>query len=367
MSEPHHPQSPAAGLMREPYVFDFFQAVRLLEGLPPHRRAVGREGSPESEAVRFAANAALGFPASQIDRIEPPASEELPPKMFVNFFGLTGPNGVLPLVYSQWVIARNRVTGDAEAHATADWLDQFTHRMLSMFYRAWAKYRLPVAFEEGQRTELRDPITRALLCLLGLGTPGLSGRFLSHSSDRPEASVDDLALLRYAGLLSGSARPAAGLERLLADFFRVSVHVASFHGRWLPLDAENQTCLGRRREMAKLGAGVLVGRRVWDVVNAIRIRIGPLDAEAFLKWLPDQPRLEVLIKLVRFYTRDGLDFDVQLVLAGSAVTTRQLGLHGEGTAPRLGWNIWLVRRSVANDLGDAVFRRNDLLKTPARN
>ena len=43
-------------LEREPYLFEFFQAVRLLERLMPDREPVGRFVNPRTEVVRFGAN-----------------------------------------------------------------------------------------------------------------------------------------------------------------------------------------------------------------------------------------------------------------------------------------------------------------------
>ena len=53
-------------LFEEPYRFEFFQAVRLLERIEPERHAVGRYSEPASEAVRFRTRVALSFPPSQI-------------------------------------------------------------------------------------------------------------------------------------------------------------------------------------------------------------------------------------------------------------------------------------------------------------
>ena len=43
-------------LFDEPYRFDFFQAVRLLERLGPDAAPVGRDGPPAREVVRFRAH-----------------------------------------------------------------------------------------------------------------------------------------------------------------------------------------------------------------------------------------------------------------------------------------------------------------------
>src|ERR1039457_222440 len=86
-----------AELREEPYLFDFFQAVRLLERLFPAKSPVGRFHPPSTEAVRFVANSTLAFPASEVQSLEWP--KDGAGRMKVNFMGLTGPVGVLPLYY----------------------------------------------------------------------------------------------------------------------------------------------------------------------------------------------------------------------------------------------------------------------------
>ena len=350
-------QTPAERLARSPHAFEFFQAVRLLEALHPDRRPVGREGPPAAEVVRLAAHPSLAFPAGQIAALEADDAGG-PPRMAVTFFGLTGPAGVLPPAYTHAVIARERAAGEPERAALQAWLDLFTHRFASLFYRAWAKYRLPATFEQAARSGGGPgPIAQVALSLIGLGTPGLGGRITAGP-----AAVDDLALVRYAGLLVAAARPAVGLETLLADYFGVPVRVEQFRGRWVTLDAENQSRLGRGGQNDRVGDSLLAGRRAWDAQGCFRVRLGPLDYAAFAAFLPDPAagrRLAILAQLVRFYQRDTLDFEVQLVLKADAVPRLQLA---RAAGPRIGWNTWLGRRAdAAGDAGDAVFRRDRLI------
>ena len=58
-------------------------------------------------------------------------------------------------------------------------LDIFNHRLISLFYRAWEKYRFAIAYERGGQ---RRPFSQYLYCLIGLGTPGLRGRL--HIDDQ---------------------------------------------------------------------------------------------------------------------------------------------------------------------------------------
>ncbi len=96
-----------AVLRKTPQEFQFFQAVRLLERLYPNRAPVGRFVSPSKEVVRFSAHASFPFPASQIQNIDW-ADGSAAPCILINFMGLTGPSGVLPLYYTELIVERLR-------------------------------------------------------------------------------------------------------------------------------------------------------------------------------------------------------------------------------------------------------------------
>src|ERR1700683_4606903 len=76
-------------LFREPYSFDFFQAVRVLGWLNPTRSPVGRHTHPKDEVVRLGANPILSFPASAVHSLT--RRPDACPAMVVNFIGLVGP------------------------------------------------------------------------------------------------------------------------------------------------------------------------------------------------------------------------------------------------------------------------------------
>lgn len=360
-----HSQSPIGELYEHPYRFDFFQAVRLLEQYHPERVPVGNDGPPTLEVIRFRSNPSLDFPASTIQSLIPGRLEEeraLPDELVVNFFGLTGPNSILPSFYTQLLLNRERRSAGPEAGALRAWMDLFSHRLLSLFYHAWRKYRLTAELSSYSGKQ-HDPITASMISMIGLATPGLEDRF----AGQPDAPVsdpggfEDVALLRYAGLLTAKFRPAGGLQRMLSDFFDTPIKVEQFVGRWLHLHEENWTRLGNPLgQNNSLGDNVLVGRKVWDLSGKIRVRIGPLNLEQFSQWLPDRRRIFVLAKLVKFYTRDELSFEVQLVLAGEDVPKLQLNKPGRGATARLGWNSWLAGRAMERAVSDTTFQRQEL-------
>ena len=97
-------------LFDEPWTFEFFQAVHLLERLQPDRQRIGGFGDPRQEAVRLTSSTSVAFPASEIQGID---LRDGQPRMAVNFLGLTGPQGVLPLTYSLYVAERARAGDNA--------------------------------------------------------------------------------------------------------------------------------------------------------------------------------------------------------------------------------------------------------------
>jgi type VI secretion system protein ImpH len=339
-------------LFREPYKFDFFQAVRLLERILVGRESVGRDAAVDREVVRFRAHASLSFPASSVADLKwverPDQTGETPPEMAVAFHGLTGPAGVLPQHYTMMLLARNR----AKDFSVRDFFDLFNHRLVSLYFRAWEKYRLPVQFERARRDPAGepDPVTRGVYCLTGMGTDGLL----------PRLKVDPAAVLYYSGMFAHRVRPAVSLEEMLEDFFEMPIRVLQLQGRWLNLelaDRARMPAAGRRKAATNQpGYGMVVGRRVWDVQSQFRVRVGPLTYDQFRRLMPDGDGLQPLCRMVRQFAGPDLDFDVQPVLMPEAVPPTQLSTRGDNRS-RLGWNTWMSSKPFTQPVGDAVFAR----------
>src|SRR4030095_12277198 len=201
-TEGRRPSNPLVDvLFQEPYRFEFFQAVRMLERIHPERRPVGRFGEPADEAVRFSTSASLTFAPSQIHQITDGEPEALPSQMTVACRGLAGGAGVLPHHYTELLIERTRYKDTA----LGEFLDLFNHRMISLFYRAWEKYRFPVAYERGQG----DRFTEFLFDIVGMGTRGLRNR----------QSFPDEILLFYGGLFAQRPHSVSAIEAVLGDYF----------------------------------------------------------------------------------------------------------------------------------------------------
>ena len=331
----------AATLFQRPYAFDFYQAVRLLYWI--HERTPPAERPPE--VVRFAARLALEAPASEIYELEPgkPAHGETPatpPEMIVNFIGLTGPSGVLPLHYTELLLERRFRHRDRTLQR---FLDIFNHRLTVLFYRAWAKYHIFIDYESAAR----EGFTRQLLDLMGLGTEGLRDRLA-----RTNLGVTDRALVYYAGILAQRPNSAAGLEAIVSDFFRVPVRVSQFIGRWQRVPEDQCTQLGVAE--TALGGGAMLGAAFWDAQSKFRIRLGPLTHGEFRRFMPNARGFVALARFGNFYGGTSLDFDVQLAIKRAEVPWCVLGGRGEFAA-YLGWSTWFKSFAPGPDPDDAVF------------
>lgn len=326
-------------LFAEGYGFDFFQAVRVLERLQLDRQPVGYDAAPAREAVRFRTHVTLDFPPSAIHEVMRDQDGGRPPAMTVAFMGLTGPLGVLPRHYTEMLLERAR----RKDFALHDFLDLFNHRLISLFYRAWEKYRFPVAYERAlSRRQADDRFSHYLFDLFGMGTRGLRGRL----------AVQDRPLLFYAGLLAQHRHSACALDGLLTDYFGVPAQVVQFVGQWLPLAEEDRTRLGTANHT--LGVSTVAGSRVWDQQAKFKLRLGPLTLDTFRNFLPSGGAFAPLVHVARFFVGQQFDFDVQLVIEAAEVPYCRLG--GTDThAPRLGWSAWLKTKEFAHDAADAVF------------
>jgi type VI secretion system protein ImpH len=360
-------------LFRESYRFSFFQAVRVLAQLAPERQPVGLAGPPATELVRFRAHNSLSFPPSALYDLTRPAAQALTPQMTVTFFGLTGPSGILPRHYTELLLRLRDLKGP-ERTALRDWFDLFNHRLISLFYRAWEKYRFFVAFDRREHEAAEpDAFTQALYSLVGLGTPGLRGRLrvsqwdvrLDVPRERVLARIHDLGLLEFGGLLAHRPRNASGLECLLAGYFGLPVRMVPFHGQWMRLGPECQTALGGPEESTALGRTAVVGERVWDVQGKVRLRVGPMTLEQFNEFQPDRsanPERKaffLLLHLARLYIGPELSFDVQFILRAAEVPESSLSFD-EDAGPRLGRNAWLTSRAPDDDVADAVFEGEEI-------
>jgi type VI secretion system protein ImpH len=314
-------------LAAEPYRHDFYQTLRRLECLFSDKPRWGRALRPGDEPVRLGQDPDLAFAPAPLAGFEP-ASNGTPPRLQVRLFGLFGPNGPLPTHITEY--ARERLRHESDP-TLSRFLDLFHHRLLALFYRAWAQAQPHV----NRDRPADDRFATFVGAFLGV----------SPAAFRDRDTLPDLAKLFHVGTLARQVRNAEGLAAILRHFFRVPVRIEEFVGHWMALGVRERTSLTPAG--APLGGGAVLGRRVWDRQHKFRVHVGPLTLGQYESFLPGGVPLRKLVDWVRLYFCLELEWDVRLTLRRDDVPPLALG---RGT--RLGWTTWLGRRRSAADADD---------------
>ena len=314
-----------------PYEFGFYSILRLMECLYAERPRLGASQRPIEDPIRIGQEPATAFESASLTAFEA-AKDARPHRLTVRLLGLLGPNGPLPLHLTEYAQERLRQHGD---RTFVRFLDIFHHRMLSLFYRAWANNEPTVSFDRPDS----DRFSGYVGAMAGLGMAAL----------RERDDISDLTKLYYCGRLSCQTKCAEGLQDILNDYFQLPVSVEPFVGEWLMLPDQDICRLGLDPANGTLGRSVVVGTRVWGCQHKFRLTLGPLGLGDYENLLPVGNRIRRLVALVRNYIGDELAWDVRLILKKEEVPAMCLDERF-----RLGWTTWLGQRPEAGDADDLI-------------
>lgn len=318
-----------------PYRHDFFMALRRLESMYPDKPRFGQAARPVDEPIRLGQEPSMAFAPSTIADFKV-GDNKRPHKLSEFFFGLFGPQGPLPLHLTEYARDRERNEDDPTFRAFAD---IFHHRLLMLFYRAWANSRPAVSLD---RPEPRR-IDTYVGSVFGIGAPEF----------RERDSLPDAAKLHMAGRFAMQTRPAEGVLAILQEFFSLSFQLVEFVGEWLHLSRKDWICLGRPGSAGTLGKDAVIGSSVWNCQHKFRIVCGPLRFDDFSRLLPGEESLVRLRDSVRNYVGFSVDWDLNLVLAGADVPQLNLGKSG-----LLGLTTWLGKKQTDLNVDDVLVRPN---------
>jgi type VI secretion system protein ImpH len=322
---------------RAPHAFDFYQVMRRLESLycdRPERPRFGAGARPADEPIRLGQDPSLVFAPRNLGGLTA-GKNGAPPRLSLNFFGLLGPNGPMPLHITEYANERQR---HAEDPTMSRFFDLFHHRLMLLFYRAWSTAQPTVGQDH--------PATNRFLLYIG-ALEGLGLTSLRNRDDFP-----DSAKLFFTGRLSGQTRNADGLAAMVGDFFRMPARVEQFMGSWLLIPNGHQWRLGVGGSRGgALGGSTIAGQRAWSRQQKFRVTLGPLNRAQFTRMLPGHDSLKKLTSLVRNYAGDEHAWDVRLILDEQTDEPCRLGRS------MLGWTSWLGRQPKRG-------KREDLILDP---
>lgn len=321
-------------LRKAPWKFGFFSLLRRMAAAQAQQPPIGLAKRPQQEPFRLGQAAALTFAPREIAEAVLPGEAEAPrtpgvplpragnnpahPVVRVYGLGLLGPNGPLPLHYTEIVRDRAENQGD---HTLADFLDLFHHRYLTHIYRAWAQSQAAAGLDRADDETF--------------------SRYIARLTGHDPLEIRDSVLPAHARLaasthLGREARNPDGLAHTLARFFAVPVQLQEFVMHWIRIEDEDQSHLGTARASSVMGVGAIAGEVVADRQNKFRLVLGPLSLEQYLRFTPQGKDLPLLVEWVRGFI--GYEF----------VWEVELRVRNDNTPPacledkeKLGWSTWL--------------------------
>ncbi len=309
-------------LLRHADRYEFGQAVRLLRLLTVREKEGSFAGEDFWKGIRIRPALSLAFPPRDLSslRWDDPAGI---PRLEVNFFGLYGVSSPLPTFYTEDLIEERNEDGST----ARDFLDILHGVLYPLLYDGWEKVRLSLrAYEKGE-----PEVVNLFHVFTGLSRPVFR-----------EADPLCPTALRYAGLLTLHPRSARGLESILSDVLDgVRVAVEQCVERSVPLPDEQRLLLGTP---LPLGEETVLGERIRDRSNQIRIRIGPVDNRSFEALLPGQENFRKVAFWQEFYLTDPVSAEIVLILEDQSPEPVRLG---GSRRCRLGLDAWLETGSFS--------------------
>lgn len=312
----------------------FFALLTLIEQLFPDAPRVGMDGPARLEPVRLRHDAELRFSDSDVAAVRAIVVQGSPlePKRHVieittTFLGLTGSTSPLPSYMSESVLFE-----DQDRAIRRDFLDVFHHRAVSLLFRGVARLSIPREHTSKKTTAW----VKRSLCLGGIDAYDVPATRALPLSD----------VMQLLPLLVGRARGARTLRTALRHVLGpaigpgASVDLVENVEGWVELEEAQQMLLGTSNSV--LGVNTHVGVRARERTGKFAIRIGPLAAEEYDRFLPDGDLTAIIQETVQTFTRNPVDYDLELVIGAASAAAFTLS---EKTPAPLGRTTWLAGRA----------------------
>lgn len=332
----------AVELLREmqqtPHRFGFYQAVRRINCHFGEMALTGAAFRPSEDSIRFAQAPYTNFAPATLNSLAFDGPGGVP-RLSQRFLGLFGPNGPLPTHLTEY--ARDRLRHHHDA-TFARFADMFHHRVISLFYRAWAQAQPTVQYDRPDQ----DRFSVFVGALAGLGMPSLT--------DTDE--LPHVAKLQFTGHFSSLPRHTAGLASILEGYFKVPVRIVEFIAHWLTIPTRDRLTLGRDPELGRLGVNAVLGEKVWQRQDKFQICLGPLSLDDYESFLPVGKSFKALVAAVRNYLGLELLWETRPLLQGSQKPVTCLGKQGA-----LGWTSWLRSEISQDEVDDLVLQTANFL------
>ncbi len=297
------------------YKYSFYRLCREVDRQNVNVPRIGKSVKPAQEKIRFGQEAFFDFSPTALREASTLSGGRV--KVLERFLGLFGPQGPMPLQFTDYVRSRSNHFLDS---TIADFLDIFHHRAAVLFFRSWAIGRAEVSCDRADDDYFGDFIS----CLIGM----------SPEASRGRDALRQNAKLFFSGSLAGIVKSPQKLVKILNDFFGVKADLQEFVGKWYPVPQLNLSRLGCGE--ARLGESSLLGEQFFDGNLKFRIRLGVMGLKKYLSLLPSGENARMLFSWVKHFFSAEYEWDIELIIEKQEVPVSVLGGNCQ-----LGWTSWL--------------------------
>ena len=290
---------------------DFLELVRRVE-YASGERMVGKSAGRRTEPVRFGQVPHLNYASTSVAEIV--EREKL--HVLVNFFGLWGPNGPMPLESTAYVHARSHNCYDQTLRRFADIVH---HRFIGLYYRAWKANELAIGLDKGTS----GLVARICNALAGQACRG--------------TALPSFTASAFGAQFGTAVKSRDGLELILSRMLGLPLRIVekALSVAFLPEDSRGR--LGRAG-VSELGCSVQLGSRFRTRTRKFLIEVGTVDFARAVQLFPDMKGGRMLVELVQSYLDRPLEWDLCLGL-----NTASLPPPLVSGVRQLGRSLWLGR------------------------
>lgn len=236
-------------IQKNPHKYNFFALYNLLK---------------KDYEIALSSHMSLGFKANDIESC---VIEDQTAKIKVNFFGISGGIGALPIPVVEKLIFLMK----DKNFAIADFLDIFNKRLIKMLYEINRKNHMGIA------NELQDK--NQVFCSL------------------KQLAANKNGFAKYAGAVFQNPKSAWGLERLINDVLKVKVNVIPFAKSLKKIPAKYLKPLGQKSILKDMP----IGRNVYLQDASIKVMIECQNYEKYADFLPKGNCHEILKMILNEY------------------------------------------------------------------
>jgi type VI secretion system protein ImpH len=302
----------------------FFDFVRGLDGKRPGSVLLGTAGTVKEEAIRFHCSTSMGHPNREVERVwwEQDSRGRERCHMRIPFFGLNGITSPLPGSY-----LREMSDDEDEGHrpTVSDFLDIFNHRLISLYYRAWLKYRGHMCLD-GDANRGIVPL------ILALG--GMDGELRGKGPDH----ANPQALLTAIAPLMRRVKSPSSSESSLRELLGVAVQVVPYDLRQVPVPEDQLLQLGVSSCRLDGEDPPVLGEFVPDYMGRCEVRIGPVPMKLLTRLQPEGDLSIAAHRMLSKSLPSTMEYRLTLLLEEDATPGWALG---EDESSLLGFNLWL--------------------------